>query len=153
MRPLKARPICLLSVTGKVFERVIAQRLLSWMDEHPMASLSDNQFGFRQGRSTYDALLRLKGIVEETVADGGFVIAVSIDISNAFNSIPFSRILSALRRKGFPGYLVNIIRGYLCDRTVEYPVAGGDVASRKVCAGVPQGSVLGILTAFVEYYL
>lgn len=28
-RPLRARPICLLSVTGKIFERVIVERILA----------------------------------------------------------------------------------------------------------------------------
>lgn len=124
IRPLKARPICLLGVTSKIFERDIVHRLQSWMTEHPAACLSDNQFGFRQGRSTCDALLRLKGIVEETIVDGGVAIAVSLDISNAFNSLPFIQIMEALRVKGFPAYLRNIIDDYLSDRVVEYSVAG-----------------------------
>lgn len=151
VRPVKARPICLLSVTGKMFERVIVERILNWMVDHPAARLSDNQFGFRQGRSTYDALLRFKGIVEDTVSDGGLVIAVSLDVANAFNSIPFQQILAALGSGGFPAYLVDIIRSYLNDRVVEYPVGDGRLARRAVCAGVPQGSVLGPLLWNITY--
>lgn len=150
-RPLKARPICLLSVTGKIFERVIVERLMKWMELHPKARLSDKQFGFRQGRSTHDALFRVKDIIGNALIENEYVIAVGIDISNAFNSVPFSRVLAALRTKGFPGYLVNIIRDYFRDRTVEYPIAGGGIACRKVCAGVPQGSVLGPLLWNIVY--
>lgn len=151
VRPIKARPICLLSVTGKVFERVIVERLLKWMEQHPRAGLSDNQFGFRQGRSTYDALFRVKNLIDSAMTRKEYVTAVGIDISNAFNSIPFSRILAALRTKGFPVYLINIIQDYFCDRTVEYFIADGSIICRKVCAGVPQGSVLGPLLWNIVY--
>lgn len=150
-RPLKVRPICLLSVTGKIFERVIAARMLSWMEEHPSAGFSNNQFGFRQGRSTCDALLRLTSIVEESIADRGVVVAVSLDICNAFNSLPHKQIMRALRAKGFPVYLRNIIRDYLSGRVVEFSVAGGRVMERVVRAGVPQGSVLGPLLWNLTY--
>lgn len=151
IQSIKARPICLLSVTGKIFERVIVGRMASWMAEHPRSRLSDNQFGFRQGRSTCDALLRLKSIVEEVVAGGGFAVAVGLDICNAFNSLPFKRIMDALESKGFPEYIRNIIKDYLLNRVVEYSVAGGSVVERAVRAGVPQGSVLGPLLWNLSY--
>lgn len=150
-RPIKARPICLLSVTGKVFERVITERLLTWMEENRMSQLSAHQFGFRQGRSTYDALLRFTGIVGEALRDGDVAVAVSIDITNAFNSVPFNHILAVLSRKGFPDYLIGIICDYFCDRVVEYTALGGHIMHRKVCAGVPQGSVLGPLLWNIAY--
>jgi len=53
---IKARPICLLDDIGKIFERVIADRLNSWLNDNPVFSLSENQFGFRIARSTIDAL-------------------------------------------------------------------------------------------------
>lgn len=36
----KVRPICLLDEIGKLFERVIADRLLEWLDDNPDVSLS-----------------------------------------------------------------------------------------------------------------
>lgn len=150
-RPIKARPICLLSVTGKIFERVIYSRMLSWMNDHPIARLSDNQYGFRQGRSTCDALLRLRKIVEDTISEGCVAVAVSLDICNAFNSVPFGCIMDALSVKGFPIYIRNIIGDYLCDRVVEFPVLGDRIMDRSVKAGVPQGSVLGPLLWNLSY--
>ncbi|KMQ85608.1 reverse [Lasius niger] len=85
---LKVRPICLLNEIGKTFERVIADRIWNWIDEHPEAGLSDNQFGFRTKRSTCDALKKEKRVTKEAVAEGGVAIAVGLDIANAFNSLP-----------------------------------------------------------------
>lgn len=141
----KARPICLLSEVGKILERIIADRLKMWMQDNPEYELADTQFGFREGRSTCDALDLVKRVILTERASGGTTVAVSLDIKNAFNSIPWSRIRTALVKKRFPSYLRGIISSYLSCRTIEYPVADGGRGSRPVKAGVPQGSVLGPL--------
>lgn len=141
---MKARPICLLDEIGKTFERVIASRLNRWMDENPPFSLSENQFGFRRQRSTIDALLQVGRITRKVVNRNGFVVVVGLDVCNAFNSIPFDKILSAMRDKEFPLYLRRIVADYLSKRYITY-VNNGGTEVRKVRAGVPQGSVLGPL--------
>ncbi|KMQ86999.1 reverse transcriptase [Lasius niger] len=85
--PLKARSICLLDEAGKALEKIIAARIHDWMDENPMSGLSEWQFGFRRHRSTVDALFAVRDFIETAVSAGGVAIAVSLDITNAFNSI------------------------------------------------------------------
>lgn len=53
---VRARPICFLNELGKLFERVIARRLNNYMEDFTPAALFSRQFGFRQGKSTVDAL-------------------------------------------------------------------------------------------------
>ena len=48
------RPICLLDTMGKLLEEMILQRLQSHMVGEK--GLSENQFSFRKGRSTVDAI-------------------------------------------------------------------------------------------------
>lgn len=69
--------------------------------------------------------------------------AVSLDIQNAFNSLPWAVIREALARKEFPKYIHRIIDSYLSERTVEYRTSNGGIATRRMGMGVPQGSVLG----------
>lgn len=45
------------------------------------------QFGFREGRSTVDAIQRVRSLSAGTVSRGGVVLVVSLDISNAFNTL------------------------------------------------------------------
>jgi len=85
--PSAFRPVVLLDEAGKLFERVLAARLVAHM-EQVGPDLSDRQLGFRGGRLTIDAILRVKTFVEESVRDGGVLIAVSLDIKNAFNTLP-----------------------------------------------------------------
>jgi hypothetical protein len=60
-RPLSYRPICLLDETAKLFERVIAQRFIQHLSkgESSGMGLSSDQYGFRERRSTIDAILRV----------------------------------------------------------------------------------------------
>lgn len=119
--------------------------MVQWHADHEESSLSENQFGFRKGRSTNETLLLLKNIVTTAIEEGRYAIAVSLDIRNAFNSIPGRVIRRALRRKGFPVYIQRIIDSYMSNRIIQYISADGKQHVRKMEAGVPQGSVLGPL--------
>ncbi|XP_070530033.1 uncharacterized protein [Cardiocondyla obscurior] len=85
--PSSFRPICLLDEAGKLLERVIANRLVQHLKEVG-PNLSASQYGFREGLSTVDAILRLRSLSEEITSQGGVAMGILIDISNAFNSLP-----------------------------------------------------------------
>lgn len=81
----------LLEEAGKLFERILAARIvLHLTNDGP--ELADCQYGFWRGRSTIDAILKVKTITEQAVERGCVVLAVSLDIANAFNSLPLSCI-------------------------------------------------------------
>jgi len=140
--PSGYRPICLLDEEAKLLERVIAGRLVRHL-EQVGPDLHGQQFGFRRARSTVDAILCVRGLVERTVREGGVVVGVALDISNAFNSLPWDRIGRALQRHRVPPYLRRILRAYLSDRWLEYRDHNRLPVQRGVYRGVPQGSVLG----------
>ncbi|XP_070512918.1 uncharacterized protein [Cardiocondyla obscurior] len=142
--PSSFRPICLLDEAGKLYERVIVNRLVQHLAESG-PNISKAQFGFREGLSTVHAVLRVREIVEQETSEGGVVLALSLDISNAFNSLPWSRIKTALRHHRVPDYLVKVIEDYLSDRYIVYTDKTGNVQEKQQCRGVPQGSVLGPL--------
>ncbi|KMQ81590.1 reverse [Lasius niger] len=113
----KVRPICLLDEVGKTFERVIADRLLDWLESNADVNLSANQFGFHKQISTCDGLTKVRAITSSIVDVGGIAIAVAIDIENAFNSLPWHTIRTALSEKRIPDYLRRIIDSYLSERS------------------------------------
>ncbi|CAG4946299.1 unnamed protein product [Colias eurytheme] len=140
--PSAYRPICLLDEIGKLFERIIAARLY----EHLCSSgpdLSDKQFGFRRRRSTVDAILHVRSIAERATNSGKVALAVSLDIVNAFNSLPWDTIKDGLAHHNVPTYLRRIVDAYLQDRFICYVTRGGQNHRRRTSCGVPQGSVLG----------
>lgn len=141
----KVRPIALISESAKLFERIIVKRIGEHMQASARADLSENQYGFRPGFSTVDALIRVKEMILEAWERGGVALIVGLDIKNAFNSLPWKTINAALGRSGknFPDYIRRIIDSYLRDRWIQYVDHGGRMRRNRVTAGVPQGSVLG----------
>lgn len=68
--PSAFRSICLLDEAGKLFERILAACLKTHLSlDGP--NLAQRQFGFREGLSTIDAVLRVRALSEEAVSRGG----------------------------------------------------------------------------------
>jgi hypothetical protein len=86
--PSAFRPLCLLDELGKVLERVVAARMEVHMSR-ALPGLQEGQYGFRRGRSTTDAIIRVRSLVEEAERRGWVALVVSLDIENAFNSLPW----------------------------------------------------------------
>lgn len=142
--PSSYRPICLLDTMGKLFERLILQRLEKHIEID--GGLSQRQFGFRRGRSTVDAI---KGVVDTAnhiknvpLGSKGYCALVTLDIRNAFNTARWHRIIEALEARKIPRYLLYVVDNYLQDRLLIYNTAEGHM-EYDVTAGVPQGSILG----------
>lgn len=147
--PSAYRPIVLLNEVGKLLERVVAARIVEHLDSVG-SPLSNKQFGFRRGRSTIDALTYLRSRAERAVARGQVVLVVSLDIINAFNTLPWECIVEALRFHRIPLYLRRIVKSYLTNRSVSFLGQNG-WQQHSITCGVPQGSVLGPLLWNIGY--
>jgi len=92
------RPISLIDTLGKILEGLIKKRLETELEEKEI--INNKQFGFRKGRSTISALSAVEQIVKDI--DSTFyqhrqlAAMVTLDIKNAFNSAPWSKIVHAL---------------------------------------------------------
>ncbi|UYV60632.1 hypothetical protein LAZ67_1001722 [Cordylochernes scorpioides] len=130
------RPVSLLSCLGKVLNSLLAQRLTKWLESGK--NHSSSQHGFRKGWSTTSCLEGILGKIEEGVAKGNWVIAISFDIAGAFYNLNWNMVVSALDEKGCPFNLLTLIRDFLRDRRVSIKVGAVDM-HRIVSKGCPQG--------------
>jgi Reverse transcriptase (RNA-dependent DNA polymerase)/Endonuclease-reverse transcriptase len=136
--PKAYRLIALLPILGKLLERVVVDRLESYLANN--APLSGKQYGFSKGRSTTDAILNL--VNKKHTSPKKYVIAIFLDVSGAFDAAWWPMILSKLRQRGIPGSALSLIRSYFTNRKVILDT-GVSLESRAVNRGCPQGSVLG----------
>ena len=139
--PLNYRPISLTAVTCKCLERVICQQLTAYLENNFI--LSDNQFGFRSGRSTQDQLLLVYDDVAKWLDDGCVVDLIMFDFAKAFDLVSHPILLEKLRLIGITSPLIYWIEDFLVGRSMSVSVKGNVSRSYPVASGVPQGSVLG----------
>ena len=114
------RPISLLSVTSKICEKFISSILLDHLDDHNI--LSDSQWGFREGRSTCNALLDITHTWHCHLNDGKEVAIVFFDYAKAFDSIPHAPLLSVLSNIGLHHHIIQWLSAYLTNRRQQVMV-------------------------------
>lgn len=139
--PGNYRPISLLPVVAKVVEKVIKKRLLSFYSKG--SYLSKNQFGFMEGKSTEDALIKVVSEMQSGLNENKSVAGIFIDITKAFDCVDHNILLTKLWLSGVRGIALKWFESYLSDR--QQCIRIGNSVSDQVTIkyGVPQGSVLG----------
>ena len=73
------------------------------------------------------------------------VLACTIDFSKAFNRQNHNILVTKLSDLGVPGWLLNIIMGFLSDRFMMVRYGGETSGLKPLPGGGPQGTLLGLL--------
>lgn len=128
------RPICLLNTIGKLYERLIVNRLEAELEEKQL--ISHGQHDFRRGRSTMSAIMEVKEKVKR--GKSRWCVVVTVDIRNAFNTARWDQIINSLIEGGISSYSIRCVENDFKRRIVR----SGNV-SQKCTMGVPQGSIKG----------
>ncbi|GFR61508.1 endonuclease-reverse transcriptase [Elysia marginata] len=100
------RGITLLSIPGKVFNRVLLNRIKAATDP----KLRDEQAGFRSNRSTTDQIATLTIIVEQSLEWNSPLIVNFLDYEKAFDSIDRELLWKIMRNYGIPEKIVSLVR-------------------------------------------
>ena len=82
---------------------------------------------------------------KKTLDSKGFVGAVLMDLSKAFDCLNHELFLAKLNAYGFSTNAIRMVQSYLTGRRQQVKVNGSFSSWKEMKLGVPQGSVLGSL--------
>ena len=135
------RPISVLSHVSKVFERVMYQQIEGFMKD----KLSNLLIGFRKNHNTQHCLTSLLERWKKTLDKGGYIFAIFMDLSKAFDTLNHKLLIAKLGAYGFDTKALYYIKSYLDNRKQRVRVNNNFSSWQEIIAGVQQGSILGPL--------
>ena len=137
------RPISLLSIFNKLIEKLMYNRIISFLEKFSI--LYNNQFGFRSKHSTTQALLLLTDKIQRSIDEGMFCSGIFLDLCKEFDTVNYKILLTKLEYYGIRGVSNGWFASYLSNRRQFVSLNGIISDYQTITCGVPQGSVLGPL--------
>ena len=135
------RPINILPVFSKVFEKIVLQQIVSHVESHHI--YKDTIAGFRKGYSTASALLNLRDNIRKAMNAQEVTLITMIDFSKAFETVDSAVIIKKLHTQGFSKSFLHWTLSYLSNRKQFTQIDDKKSSELPVYFGVPQGSILG----------
>ena len=108
------RPISLLSIFGKIFERIIYNNIFEYLTTNKL--ISDNQSGFKTGDSCINQLLSITHKIYHSLDNGLEVRGVFLDISKAFEKVWHEGVILKLNQYRILENLLCLIKCFLKNR-------------------------------------
>ena len=129
------RPVRVLSVVSKVFEKLVSNRIVDHLEKCGL--FSDFQYGFRSSRSTADLLTVVSDRIARAFNRSGATQAVALDISKAFDRVWHAGPLQKLKSYGISGQIFGLNSSFLSNRRLRVVLDGKSSQEYPVHVGVP----------------
>ena len=137
------RPISLLNLFSKFFEKVLRTKIMDFIDKYNI--LSPERFGFTANSSTELAITTIYDQFLDNLDKNQYTCARFLDVKKAFDSLDHKILLKKLDHYGSRGKIWNLLKSYTKNRKICTKVEQKASKYFKVTHGIPQGSVLGPL--------
>ncbi|XP_065650648.1 uncharacterized protein LOC136078773 [Hydra vulgaris] len=135
------RPIPILSCFSKLLERIMYNRLYSYLEKHNI--LYNKQFGFRKGHLTHDAVTDLARRLLDGFVKKSYTLGLFIDLSTAFDTVEHKILLYKLETYGVINSNLKWLQSYLKNRKQGVSYVSTCTKLETISCGVPQGSIIG----------
>jgi hypothetical protein len=133
------RPVSILNVISKVFEKVLIDQLSSYFE--PI--FSPHMSGFRKKYSCENVLLHFIENVKSGLDDKKHVGAVMTDLSRAFDCLPPKLLISKFRAYGVTEGSCQLMSSYFHNRSQRVKIGNCRSEWESISKGAAQGSMMG----------
>jgi hypothetical protein len=99
---------------AKIFKKIIKSRLVNYLENNNL--LSKNQYGFKSGLGTDNALDEVAKFLYENLDNGKKVFAVFLDLAKAFDTIHHVILSKILLRFSINNISINWFNSYVSNR-------------------------------------
>lgn len=134
------RPICLLDVMAKIFDKLMIGKIQQHMLDN--FALNPNQYGFTGRKSTVNAVWDATQTIKQKREEGMMVACIFLDIDGAFDNAWHTALKEKLRKGKCPANWYYLMDNYLKDRRAVYERDGIKI-DKTTNKGCPQGSSSG----------
>ena len=140
--PSNFRPISIPSCFSKIYEQVLYNRLVKFLDKHNV--ITPTQYCFQKGISTTHAILDIVTNAFDNIHRKKFSGLIFLDLQKAFDTVNHSILLSKLHHYGIRGPANRLIESFL-DRKQYVCLSGCRSDLKSIKYGVARGSKIGPL--------
>ena len=134
------RGISLLSIAGKIFARLMLNRLFKHIVS--IGIIPESQCGFYPGRGTTDMTFALRLLQEKCKLYSEDLYLLFIDLTKAFDTINRPALWAILEKIGCPRHFVDLIRSFHDGMMVTVREGSEKSTPFGVTSGTKQGCVL-----------
>ena len=129
------RTISLMSHVTKILLKVILARI----EKRAETEIAEEQYGFRKGRGTREAIFNLRILCERAIEVNKDLYLAFIDYEKAFDRVKHEDLIHILMQIGLDGKDVRIIRNLYWDQEAAMQVSGELTDWKEIRRGVRQG--------------
>ena len=137
------RPISLLPIFSKIFEKLMHSRIFNFLQSNQI--LYSKQYGFQKNKSTEHAILDIQSKIVDAFENRETPCCIFLDFAKAFDTVNHQILLNKLNHYGIRGNTLDWLSSYLTNRKQCVQIGNQHSDFLPVNCGVPQGSVLGPL--------
>jgi len=138
--PTSYRPISLTSCLCKIMERIVTDRLTTYLEQNNL--LNPAQAGFRKGLSTVDQIVKLSDQIHKSLKMKHTTVAAFLDFEKAYDMLWRDGLMQKLITLGVNSKMLGFINNFINNRTFQVKV-NETLSEKKILEnGTPQGSVI-----------
>jgi len=126
------RTITLIGHTAKIVANILRRRIEKKIDD----VLEEDQFGFRRGKGTRDAIGMLRIISERTLEIDAELSVCFIDWQKVFDRVNWTKLMQILKETGIDWHERRLINNLYMAQSVKVRLNRGETRSVKIGRGV-----------------